>query len=400
MFTVKKVKFKDSGKEVLALILPHYLQTAVSTNTINLVSLDGKMKLCKLSSLESVSVTRVMDKKMRMALDEVVTVAREWNKCNMYLRRGTRGYTEDRLNGTTDDLKKAISKMSSVYAIAYKDEIEKEKENKLKEKVGQKKVIRNITELVGRVVELKSDNKRYLVMPLELRDKELNAILGKIEGRVSSQDLVYKERVVIMPLDEIPEQRIKLGTSVVEGEHFVVRNIKPEEVERVKQLNNSMSLVLDNLKKVYRNLTELKELEKKQMEIESKIKKVKDINSVPLNRWSRPASKAYLLELYRNDVEISKAKGRLKDKNRPLYKTSLTGGSNATSRDVLELLKVTDKPLYYRYGFAYRGAKESPITREKAITIWTKGGLNGGFIDMSEDKDSIIINEYSSNDMW
>lgn len=259
---------------------------------------------------------------------------------------------------------------------------------------------RNITELVGRVVEMKDDNKRYLVMPLELRGEEFNSIIGKIEGKLSSEDLIYKDRVVIMPLNEVPEQRKKLSNAIVEGKDFIVRNIRPEDVEKVKILNESMSTVLNNIKKLYRNLTELKKLEEKQLELQSKIDKLKNENSDPLSKWSRPVNNAYLLELYRDEVKTLNAKERLKDKNRPLYSTSLTGGSNATKKDVLELLKVTEKPIYYRYGFAFRGAQIHPITREKAIDIWCNGGPNGGFLDMDEYTDKIEINEYSSNDMY
>lgn len=259
---------------------------------------------------------------------------------------------------------------------------------------------RKITEVVGRVVEMNSDNKRYLVMPLELREKELNSIIGTIKGKISSTDLIYKDKVVIMPLEEIPEQRRKLSDDIVEGKDFIVRNIRPEDIERVKLLNSSMSLVLDNIKKLYRNLTDLKELENKHSELESKIKKLKDINSEPLNKWERPAKNAYLLELCRNEIKILNARKRLEDKDRPLYKTSLTSNSNATKIDVLELLKISDKPTYYRYGFSFRGAKAKLITREKAIDIWENGGSNGGFLDMSEDLNTITINEYSSNDMY
>lgn len=108
---------------------------------------------------------------------------------------------------------------------------------------------RKITELVGRVVELKGDNKRYLVLPMELREKGLNAILGTIEGRVTSEDVIYKGVVVLMPLDGLADERRKYDSSTVEGTHFIVRNAKPEEMGKIKVLNDSMSLVLDNVKK-------------------------------------------------------------------------------------------------------------------------------------------------------
>lgn len=162
---------------------------------------------------------------------------------------------------------------------------------------------------------------------------------------------------------------------------------------------NWLSEVLDNIKKLYRSLTDLRKLEKQQEELNKKISKLKDVVSEPLNKWKRPAHNSYLLELYRNEIEVISAKERAKDKNRPLYKTSLTGKSNATSREVLELLKITDKPIYYRYGLSYRGAKANLVEREEGINAWLHG-KHGGFIDMDEYEDKIIINEYSSNDMY
>lgn len=259
---------------------------------------------------------------------------------------------------------------------------------------------RNITELVGNIVEMMDDNKRYLVMPFELRGKAFDDIIGTIEGEITFKDLVYKNIVVIMPLAELPEERRQLGVKKLEGVDFVVKDIRLEEEERVKLLNESMSEVLNNTKKLYENLTEIKELERQQRELESKINKLKDNNSEPLDKWSRPANNSYLLELCRNEVGKLEAKKRLEDPDRPLYKTSLTGKSNASKIDVLELLEITEKPIYYRYGFAYRGAKASSISREKAIDIWNNGGPNGGFIDMDEYADKIEINEYSSNDMY
>ena len=257
---------------------------------------------------------------------------------------------------------------------------------------------RKITELIGRVIEMKDDKRRYLVMPLEIRN--FDGILGTISGRLSFSDVMYKDTVVIMPLDEVPTERRKLKDSdVEEGKDFVVRNIRPEDTERVKLLNDSMSKVLENTKKLYRNLTELEELERKQADLQAKIDKLKNDNSAPLSKWKRPANKAYLLELCRDEVETLNAKKRLEDPNRPLYKTSLTGGSNATKKEVLELLKVTNKPLYYRYGLGYRGAKAYLVTKEEAINAWLHG-RNGGFVDMFENENMIQINEYSSNDMW
>lgn len=259
---------------------------------------------------------------------------------------------------------------------------------------------RKLIELIGRVIELKSDNKRYLVMPLELRGDEFRSMIDKTKGEASDKDLIYNDRVVLMPLNEVPEKRLKVMNTKEENIDFIVRNVKPEEKQVVDSLNESMTIVLNNVKTITKNLHEIRQLEKQQAEIEAKLKKLNDQNSVPFSKWARPAHRAHILELYKEDMEVINAKNRLEDEDRPLYKTSLTGKSNATKTDVSELLKVTDKSMFYRMGFAYRGAKASEITREKALDIWNNGAPGGGFLDMEELSDRIIINEYSSNDMY
>lgn len=57
----------------------------------------------------------------------------------------------------------------------------------------------------------------------------------------------------------------------------------------------------------------------------------------------------------------------------------------------------TNKRLMYRYGFAYRGAEKRPIDKDKAIAIIKN---NGNYLDVTEDEDEILLNTYSSNDMW
>lgn len=137
VFTVRKCKVRnnakveDNGKELVGLVLPYYLKECVSTDRIRLVLLDGTVYTANLSVFESITPTRIMDANMRVILDEVIKSAREWNKCNMYLRRGTRGYNTERLKKATDSLNATIRKMPDVYRVAYKDEIEKQ--NKVKE---------------------------------------------------------------------------------------------------------------------------------------------------------------------------------------------------------------------------------------------------------------------------
>lgn len=60
------------------------------------------------------------------------------------------------------------------------------------------------------------------------------------------------------------------------------------------------------------------------------------------------------------------------------------------------IIETTNKEIKYRYGFAYRGANASPISKERALEIIKKGG----FIDLDEYENEIVINTYSTNDMF
>ena len=63
------------------------------------------------------------------------------------------------------------------------------------------------------------------------------------------------------------------------------------------------------------------------------------------------------------------------------YKGTL---DRAKAREVVE---ASEKPLMFRYGFAFRGAEKRPITKEKALSI-------------IDDSGNYLLNTFSSNDMW
>ncbi len=62
-----------------------------------------------------------------------------------------------------------------------------------------------------------------------------------------------------------------------------------------------------------------------------------------------------------------------------------------------EVVKETNKKLYHRYGFAYRGAEAKPISKEKALEIIKD---RGNWLDIDEYEDYIELNTFSANDMW
>lgn len=62
-----------------------------------------------------------------------------------------------------------------------------------------------------------------------------------------------------------------------------------------------------------------------------------------------------------------------------------------------EVVEASGKPLMFRYGFAFRGAEKRPITREKALGIIDD---SGNYLDITETDNEILLNTFSSNDMW
>lgn len=62
-----------------------------------------------------------------------------------------------------------------------------------------------------------------------------------------------------------------------------------------------------------------------------------------------------------------------------------------------EVIKESNKQLYHRYGFAYRGAEARPISKENALGIVQD---RGNLLDIDEGEDYIELNTFSSNDMW
>lgn len=62
-----------------------------------------------------------------------------------------------------------------------------------------------------------------------------------------------------------------------------------------------------------------------------------------------------------------------------------------------EVVEASEKPLMFRFGFAYKDAEKRPITKEKALSIIED---SGNYLDIEESETEILLNTYSSNDMW
>lgn len=65
--------------------------------------------------------------------------------------------------------------------------------------------------------------------------------------------------------------------------------------------------------------------------------------------------------------------------------------------EAVQIIEKTDKELYHRYGYAYRGAEKNPITKENALKIIRD---TGNYLDIKETEAEILLNTYSEMDMW
>lgn len=65
--------------------------------------------------------------------------------------------------------------------------------------------------------------------------------------------------------------------------------------------------------------------------------------------------------------------------------------------EAADVVRASNKTLYHRYGFAYRGAEKRPISKENALKIIED---TGNCLDVKETDNEILLNTYSSNDMW
>lgn len=65
--------------------------------------------------------------------------------------------------------------------------------------------------------------------------------------------------------------------------------------------------------------------------------------------------------------------------------------------EAADVVRASSKTLYRRYGFAYRGAEKRPISKENALKIIED---TGNYLDVTETDNEILLNTYSSNDMW
>lgn len=65
--------------------------------------------------------------------------------------------------------------------------------------------------------------------------------------------------------------------------------------------------------------------------------------------------------------------------------------------EAADVVRASSKTLSHRYGFAYRGAEKRPISKENALKIIED---TGNYLDVTETDNEILLNTYSSNDMW
>lgn len=64
--------------------------------------------------------------------------------------------------------------------------------------------------------------------------------------------------------------------------------------------------------------------------------------------------------------------------------------------EAAQVVEKTSKKLYYRCGFAYRGAEKRDISREDALKVIREES----YLDIDESETEIVLNTFSEMDMW
>lgn len=71
--------------------------------------------------------------------------------------------------------------------------------------------------------------------------------------------------------------------------------------------------------------------------------------------------------------------------------------------EVLEFINNNGK-CFYQYGFDFKGASKSPITKDKALELFPKYSFGMGFYELDwitvDGEDAILFNEFSENDLY
>ena len=72
--------------------------------------------------------------------------------------------------------------------------------------------------------------------------------------------------------------------------------------------------------------------------------------------------------------------------------------SPLSEKEATDLIETTDLPIYYRFGYGWKGAEKRETTKKSAKEYLFNS--RDGFADLQKFDDYLLVNTYSANDLW
>ena len=242
--------------------------------------------------------------------------------------------------------------------------------------------MKRLNEVYYRVIELEN-KERCVVVPSILHASKV----AKTKNLII-EDFYNNEQVRLFSLSSIESepQFVK-----VDYAPYKLKKANPDEQQAIAEIKRFINQIIAKRKIEHRQLLQKQELEVQIKQLEDKLAGVEQESRLVNQEVQQ------LLDQRRQVVTDYIIGQRFKNPKRDLihynFYDSKTGNSDEATATYL--VKYTDKPIYIRHGFAYRGAKLNPTTREDALN-----SIKNNWADIVEHVDRVEINTYSGNDMW
>lgn len=193
--------------------------------------------------------------------------------------------------------------------------------------------------------------------------------------------VVMKDKTVLLANKNILHERTKAGDTIFKYNRSTCRRAYITTVtdpSYVKLMNDFLKSYLL--------------IQKKEKEIEKQTNELSKAKELFTNTGRR------LVGDFRKAEEKAAKEKKLAEIERTVDGTENFSMSFMKSMDTEKaycVIKKTDRPIFYRYGYAWKGARAGQITKEKALEYLDKGG----WLDIDATDEKIEINEFSGSDM-
>ena len=242
--------------------------------------------------------------------------------------------------------------------------------------------MKRLNEVYYRVIELEN-KERCVVVPSILHASKV----AKTKN-LMIEDFYNHEQVRLFSLNSIKSkpQLVKVDYAT-----YKLKKANPDEQQTIADIKRFVNQIVAKSKIEHRQLSQKQELEAQIKQLEDKLALIEQENRL-LNQEMQQ-----LLEQRQQVVDDHIMNQHFKNPKRELIRYNFYDSKQGNSDEATAtfLVKCTDKPIYIRHGYAYRGAKLNRTTRENALN-----SIEKEWADIMEYEDRVEINTYSGNDMW